>query len=254
MVSLHLRVHYDNKKDLKRSMQVLTLVSAALLGMTYALPTIGLSTTSYVSGIGFLCYSMALFYEFTKYFKNKYAKTLFKIVIAVQLFLLVLSLINLLAIPKHVSREIVPSLGVIILLVLPLMFWDELHEGVMKNKKASILLILPLLLAPTVLAANNTLTDSLDTLGSVLGVVKEVSGAENIDFFEMQKKFLTSMLDMSDSSGIILLAMFLAILYLVMKFITTIIKWIIIIVVLWIAITFLSSGAPMDVNRFLDLV
>ncbi|MBR9677903.1 MAG: hypothetical protein GOU97_01220 [Nanoarchaeota archaeon] len=254
MVSLHVRVHYSDRENLKRSVQVLAFVCAGLLALTWILPSFGLNTASYLSGIGLLGYSMILFYEFSKFSKNNYVKTFFKSIIAILLFLLLMTLLTFGLIEKNFSGQEIFGIALTLTLILfPVLAWDWLHSGIkkVKTKKGMILLILPFLLIQQVMGVDLT---SLNNVESITNLVKSFSGvAGDTGFFGLQKQFLTSMLDLSDTSGIILAVIFLVIIYLVMKFIATIIKWVIIITVLWVALTLLGAGMPVDINHLLKL-
>lgn len=223
----------------------------------------GLFTLSYILSLGVITYLLAIFYEVERV-ENKLLeklegklKSFFKVLIrlvtggvfVLMVFLLILYFLNL-PFYRFSLYDHMLSLFAIPILIFPLIFWSRL-VGFLKGRLGKGLLLagLILLLIPIALGANETnqtksgLSEDLEDISETISTFQKVLDAINrgASFFKKQRDNVQEIFGLTKGqSNVFMVLLFLVAIFIALKIIRTLIKWAIIIIIVWLFLQFIG--------------
>jgi len=246
---------YKDEKELKSSIILLFLTCLTFFLLSSLMIILNFFLLSKVLLLGTIAYEFILFYMLDNYTKkyiekrvsgNKTRRTLHVTSTGIFGLLIILTFVTLvytMITPTPLVENKFVSLTIALLLIVaPTFFWHELVSGFKKkylNKLKFLGLIVILLSMASVACAQNETNGTLDTLSSGLNALQQGMNYFNQiqssigavqDFFETNLHLTTQQTQIIIIIGVLILA------FLLLKFLSVIVKWVIIILIAWIII------------------
>lgn len=263
-----IKLEHEDVEKIKATVFVLAFFNIFLFFAATFFLYKGLFTLSYILSLGTIAYLLALFYEteraethLLKKLEAEKIKRLFRSLIrlitggafTLMVFLLIIFLISLPVYNFNLYDRLLALIAIPILL-LPLMFWSNLINF-FKDKigKGLLSLVVLMLLIPGVLGANKTnktektdLGETAKTLESVSNILTKIKdfmkmGKKGMGFIQTQKENIKEIFGFnSTQASIFLFLLFLIAIFIALKIIRTLIKWMIILIIIWLVVQFLG--------------
>lgn len=258
---LKIGLEHEDIEKIKATVFILAVLNISLfLAATFFLVK-GLFTLSYILSLGVIAYLLALFYEIERVERRLLeelegkVKSFFEVLIRVvtggvftlMVFLLLLYFINL-PLYNFSFYDRVLSLFAIPILVFPVIFWSRIVDF-FKGKlgRGLVLVSLVFLLSLPTFAQNRTneteegggLSEDLGKISKTISLIQKGLKAFNkiIEFLKEQRGNLQSMFGLSKGQSTVFLGLILLIsIFIALKIIRTLIKWAIIILVIWLVL------------------
>lgn len=237
----------------------------------------GLFTLSYILSLGVITYLLAIFYEVERV-ENKLLgrlegklKRFFEVMIrlvtggvfVLMVFLLIIYFLNL-PFYRFSLYDHMLSLFAIPILVFPLIFWSRL-VGFLKGRLGKGLLLVGLifLLIPIALGANKTnqtnqteggLSENLEDISETISTFQKVLGTINkgVSFFKKQRDNVQEIFGLTKGqSNVFMVLLLLVAAFIALKIIRTLIKWAIIIIIVWLFLQFIGVVGSLPPLPFL---
>lgn len=255
---------YNTKEELKSSIVLLFFTCIIFFILSSLVIIFNLFLFSKTLLLGTIAYELILFYllnEYTKKFiqkeitREKAKKTLnvaSTIIFTALMLLTLFTLAYTMMMPVAANENKFISLTIpLFLIVLPTFFWHELvilfKKKILSNIKIIGILILFLALTPITLAQepiNESLniTGGTDIFGKILtGVSMLEKGSEFFskiqDLFIKAQTWIQTYIKLSpEQTQLLTIAVALVGLYFLLKFLSVIVKWVIVIIIAWVVI------------------
>ena len=230
---LTFRTDYKTKKDMDSAIALGIGISFLFLLLSFAF--FNINAVSYMFGLGAIIYQIYSLYIIKEAFKSK-KMTPFKYIVVFAVVLFILTIFVLLS--KFNKESIHGDLLQIFLSFLaiasPLLFWEKLLG---KIKKKIILVFLLAVLINGTKAQNETISDKLDTIERGIGFFRSILNffSEVTSFFGRISGWIQNTLGFSNSVSLVFnIILILFAVYLVTKTMKFMIKWAMIILLIWI--------------------
>jgi|GEM_PF-2611049 len=257
---------YHSFNELKSSLIVLFIVCLSLFILSSILISFDLFLLSKIILMGTMAYEFLLLYllrdytrQFIKKIKGKGTKrslsTITSIIFGLIILLTVFSLIYTMASPNPATENKVVSLIIgLVIILLPTFFWHELVKGFEKKylKHIKFLLLTGLILSalPVAVMAQPVNTTNQTTNQTGLGnwwtsLTSGFTALQQVSTFftQVQSFFSTIQSSLSSwfglepfQSQVIVIILILIAAFVILKFLSTVVKWVVIILVVWIII------------------
>jgi len=250
-----LKVEHTDAPTIKITLAGLIIVCLSLFILTHIFVSKQLLTAAYVLGLGVLTYEIAIFYEVKKlndlYIKRVnslvYKRTLkmvsyltFTIVFAFMMFITLMSIMFFRILVKGVNMSNKAlSLLAIPLVVLPIIFWNDYIKIIKKIKGILfVILIFSVISSAHALSLNETIKalTIIDNVQNLLSPINQTSMNVTAIISHPQQLISEALGTTPTQSLILLVIIFSVCLLIAVKFISTILKWVIILLILLLII------------------
>lgn len=270
---LKINLEHEDVEKIKATIFILAAFNVFLfLASTFFLVK-GMFTLSYILSLGVIAYILAIFYEVERV-EHKLLeklegklKRVFKFLIrfitgsvfVVMVFLLIMYFLNLPFYDFSLYDHLLSFLAIPIL-IFPLIFWSKLMNF-MKGRfgKGLLVIVILLLLLPTVFGANSNETEESD-LEKISEGISTIQKFMNImergtKFLKEQRNNFEEMFGFTKSQSTIFMALIALIaIFIALKIIRTLIKWAIIIIIVWLALQFLGVLSSVSLPELLPSI
>jgi hypothetical protein len=250
---LTLPVEYRKKSEMLNGAILAFLVSIFMFIIAIGFYTYGFFRAAHVLFVGGLIYEVLFIYylfHLTKRSISKIRRANFQRMASILgklvFGLVFLTLFILILISQPVEKE-VNKLSLVLALVavlIPVFFWKKSFKSLRKfNKKWLILPILLLFVTPIVVAENDSIMDTIQTVKKGASLVEKTydSVIKIGTFFASINFKLASLLNISEgTSSVVTIVVILAIIFVLLQFIKFITKWAIVLLVVWIVLQLLG--------------
>ncbi|GEM_PF-4730952 len=250
---LGFRTEYKNTKEYLIASELSFVISVFLLAFSSLFSYFSFYKSSYFLFFGALVYEIYFIYllhHIAEKGIKKYKKPLSTLlwILNKLVYVLILATIVILLILRnpHVQPNKLAALAALTLIVLPLLLWEKLMSMFKRmNKRILFFLLIPMLVMPLVLASDNqtssltqtleVLSQTVDTIGKIIKFIADVK-----NFFNGIVGWLTGLGLSTGNATLIILIIILFFVWVALKYVRIILKWIMVGLIIWIILSILG--------------
>lgn len=250
---LTLPVEYRKKSEMLNGAILAFLVSIFMFTIAVGFYTFNSFRAAHVLFVGGLIYEVLFIYylfHLTKKSISKIRKVNFQRMASILgklvFGLVFLTLFILILISQPAEKEVnkLSLILALIVILIPVFLWKNSFKSLKKfNKKWLILPIILLFAIPMVVAENDSIMDTIQTVKKGASLIeKTYEGVIKIGTFFSGLNFkLASLLNLSEgTSSVVTIIIILAIIFVLLQFIKFITKWAIVLLIVWIVLQLLG--------------